>query len=85
MGHPSTPMQELFCCVQAISYGYNNYGELMFTLSFFLPIFKSVHTYKGKMTMITNKLFVFTVQKDYILTTKLKDLDCFVNLCNGVE
>lgn len=27
----------------------------MFTLSFFLPIFKSVHTYKGKMTMITNK------------------------------
>lgn len=57
----------------------------MFTLSFFLPIFKSVHTYKGKMTMITNKLFVFTVQKDYILTTKFKDLDCFVNLCNGVE
>lgn len=37
------------------------------------------------MTMITNKLFVFTVQKDFILTTKLKDLDCFVNLCNGVE
>lgn len=33
------------------------------------------------MTMITN----ITVQKDYIVTTKLKDLDCFVNLCNGVE
>lgn len=34
LDHPSAPVQELFCRDQAVCYGYNNYGELMLTLSY---------------------------------------------------